>query len=186
MPMPTDSLSILDIQEGLIECLAAREEAYTPEEVAAADAAISAYLDAEITKADGIARAVRQWTAMAAADKAEASRLRDRSAALEGRVARLREFVRFAMEKSGRRRIEGKLSTIRIQGAGGKQGVDVQNEALLPDELCMAEITMSYEMWCRVEKEFFGGASSKWGAFIKRGGTEPAVPGVPRSFQFSQ
>ena len=156
--MPTDSLSILDIQEGLIECLAAREEAYTPEEVAAADAAIAAYCAQEVQKVDGIARAVRQWQAMAAADKAEAYRLRERSTALEARVARLKEFVRFAMEKSGKRRIEGKLSTLRLQGAGGKQAVDVQgwdkeherwieDPGLLTDGLCHAEVRMPFDRW---------------------------------------
>jgi hypothetical protein len=145
--MASDSLSILDIQEGLIECLAAREEAATPEEVSTADVAISAYLEAEVAKVDGIARAVRQWQAMAAADKAEASRLRDRSAALEGRVARLKEFVRFAMEKRGVRRIEGKLSTLRLQAAGGKQGVEISNEALLPDEYCWVTVKFSGAWW---------------------------------------
>jgi hypothetical protein len=145
--MPSDSLSILDIQDGLIECLAAREEAATPEEVAAADAAISAYCAQEVQKVDGIARAVRQWTAMAAADKAEASRLRERSAALEARIARLKEFVRFAMERRGKRRIEGKLSTIRIQGAGGKQGVDIHDESLIPDEFCDVTITATVRDW---------------------------------------
>ena len=147
----SDNLSILDIELGLIGCLAAREEAATPEEAAAADAAIAAYLDAEVAKVDGIARAVRQWNAMAAADRAEASRLRERSAALEARVARLKEFVRSAMERRGVRRIEGKLSTIRIQGAGGKQGVDVHDAALLPDELCEVSITATVRDWGTLE-----------------------------------
>jgi hypothetical protein len=147
----SDSLSILDIEAGLAEVLAAREEVETPEDVAAADAAISAYLSAEVAKADGIARAVRQWNAMAAADKAEASRLRARSAALEARVARLKDFVRFAMEKSGKRRIEGKLSTLRLQAAGGKQGVDIHNPELLPDDLCEVSITATVRDWGTLE-----------------------------------
>ena len=38
--------------------------------------------------------------------------------------------------------------------------VVISNEALLPDELCMAEITMPFDVWMSVLMDFFGGECS--------------------------
>lgn len=184
--MAGDDLSLLDIEQGLTAVLAAREEAETPEEQAAADAAILAYLPAEIAKADGIARNVRLWRAIAAADKEEAQRLRGRAKLLESRVASLLSHVKYVMESLGKRRIEGKLSTLLLRGDGGRQPVSIQgwdkeherwidgNPGSLPAELCWAEIRMPYHWW-----EALCDAARNNG-FLLPGGPDMQVKSAPR------
>jgi len=146
----SDDLSLYDIAAGLQEALAAREDAATPEEQATADQAIAAYMEAEVSKVDGIAAYARHCRAMHAEAKAEAERLTARAAAWDGRRKRLLDFVQRVMEQTGRRRIEGKLSTLLLQANGGKQAVRIDDESLLPDEYCDVEGKIPAWIWRQI------------------------------------
>ena len=159
-----EKISLWDLSTGLADALAAREEAQTPDEILAADLAIEAYKPAEIAKIDSVAAYLRHCQLMSMAAKMEAERMAKKARAWEGRRKRLLDFVQRCMEAMGRKRLEGRVNTLRLQDNGGLQPVSVQgwdNDAerwtddpgLLPDHLCWATIRMPYHQWKALKTE---------------------------------
>jgi hypothetical protein len=154
-----DNLTLWDIESGLAEVLAAREEASTPEEQGACDIAIAAYIAGEVAKVDGIAGYARHCLMMGMAAKVEADRMAAKSKVWELRRKRMLGFVQSCMVAMGKRRLEGRVNTLLLKGDGGKPAVDVQgwdkehgrwteaDPGLLPDEMCWAEIKMPFDLW---------------------------------------
>jgi hypothetical protein len=145
-----EELSLHDIESGLAELLAAREEATEPEEQLQCDLAIAAYCQAEVAKVDGIARYARLCKEQHEIAKAEAERLKARAAAWDGRRKRLLDFVKNIMQLTGRRRIEGKLNTLILKANGGNRAVIVDDLSLVPDWYFDAHVVMRWDTWIAI------------------------------------
>lgn len=70
-------------------------------------------------KLEGIARLIRDWTAKAAARKAEAKSLADAAKADENRADRLKAWTKFCLESQGMTKAEAGPYTFAIQKNGG-------------------------------------------------------------------
>ncbi len=143
----TDNLTLWDIETGLRDLMLAREEAATEAEVQACDDALQAYAQAEVAKADNIRNYLRHCELMAAAAKEESLRLAARAQMWTNRKDRLKSICQVVMESMGKRRIEGRLGVLRIQGNGGKRPVLVQSPAMVPEEYCVYEGSISGRAW---------------------------------------
>lgn len=76
-------------------------------------------------KADGYAKAIREYESRAEARRAEAKRLVELGQADENRAARLKRFLVWAFDALGVDRVKGQLFTLRVQKNGGKAPLDV-------------------------------------------------------------
>ena len=86
------------------------------EQIAAWSAETDEPLEAKL---EGIARLIREWTAKAAARKAEAKSLSDAAKADENRADRLKAWTKFCLESQGMTKAEAGPYTFAIQKNGG-------------------------------------------------------------------
>ncbi len=86
------------------------------EQIAAWSAETDEPLEAKL---EGIARLIRDWTAKAAARKAEAKSLADAAKADENRADRLKAWTKFCLESQGMTKAEAGPYTFAIQKNGG-------------------------------------------------------------------
>ena len=107
------------------------------EDTSAVDAEIARYLGEQLpAKVDGIRGFVRQEEAIAAAATEEAARLSQIAAARLARVARLKEYLLFALQAAGKTKLEGRTGgSISVCANGGVQPL-VIDSSLLPDHFC--------------------------------------------------
>lgn len=194
MTSHSEDLTLFDIEAGLAEALAAREEAATPEEIAAADLAIEAYRPAEVAKIDSIAGYLRHCLLMTMAAKVEADRMTARAKAWEGRRKRLLEFVQRSMNAMGKRRLEGRVNTLLLKVNGGRQPVEIQgwdkeyecwfdNPGLLPKEFYEIVIHISLENFqriCNCVDEIGSPALRQALADARNSGLQESTIGKPR------
>lgn len=85
----------------------------------------------------------------------EIDRLKDRRDAMRKRLESLKTRVQFVMEgmawpEGKPRKLEGARHTIYLKANGGRPGVEITDEALVPDELCTVSVTMPADIWRRV------------------------------------
>lgn len=97
-----------------------------------AEADIERYLEAEIRKVDAVAGYLSGCENNIGFLKAEIVRLRDRIDMWERRNQRVRDYVKFVMERAGERKLEGKASTFFLRAAAPT--VVIMNEQDIPDE----------------------------------------------------
>lgn len=82
----------------------------------------------------------------------EIERLKERRDRFRKRLESIKTMVHFVMEampwKEGKsRKLEGVRHTLYLKGNGGKQAVEVYDEALVPDEFCSVTVTMPVSIW---------------------------------------
>lgn len=162
-------LSLYTIESDLSNLIEMREQAQaelyaittlgeSPERTEATEALkiiddqIGEYIGAEIRKVDNIRAFWRHCELMRDAAKEEARVQSDRSKAWASRLDRLKETCRSVMETipfpTGKpRKLEGRTGSLTLKANGGKQAVEVTDESLVPDELCMATVMMSAALW---------------------------------------
>ena len=132
------------------------------QELAVIDDQIREYVTAEIHKVDNIRAFWRHCELMRDAAKEEAGTQLARSKAWGAQLDRLKETCRAVMETipfpdKKPKKLEGRTGALLLKGNGGKQAVEVSNEALVPDELCTVTVTMPADTWAlRIAGEFPG------------------------------
>lgn len=150
IPYQAPRLSFDAIETQLAELLELREtaeaEGELPETLAVIDKQISEYMAREIKKVDGICHAVRTYEMAAEHDRKESERLTARAKAFEARVERIKETAKAAMLAHGVRVIETPEHTLRVQGNGGLQPLQVLDQTLLAEHFRTATVTMSLRL----------------------------------------
>ena len=135
-----NSLSLWDIDSGIMELVSAREQvqddlaymdanetnpldyAEKKAELAEVEKCLVEYLQKEIQKVDSIHGFIRYATATAKAAREEAQLFTDKARRLEANVERVKAICMSVMVAMGKKRLEGTAGrTLRIQGNGGKE-----------------------------------------------------------------
>lgn len=156
-------LSLYEIESQLADLVVFREEAAAehaaaPEgslerrekqdALAAIDNAIREYLQAELRKVDGVRSFWRHAELMRDAARAEAAAQTARAEVWGARLDRLKTMCQLVMEAmpwpAGKtKKLEGRTGSLILKGNGGRQAVEITNEALIPDEYKRLRVTMS-------------------------------------------
>ena len=143
----SNSLTLYDIERGLAEALAARDEAKTPEELSAAELALSVYADQELKKADGYINTIKAMEAAVEYRKAERDRHGLAAKRIQSSADWLKQHALAVMQEWGVRRIEGRTAgTLLVRANGGPQPLIVQDE-ILPSEYKLVTITLPQSEW---------------------------------------
>jgi hypothetical protein len=159
-----DELTLYNIEAGLAELMASREEAELELVMARAavpcaseriveaerqleflDKSILAYVEAGVQKVDGTRGWLRMMESRINDARDEAKRQDQAADAMEASVARLKEFLIYVMQGAGKTRLEGKTGKIRIQDNGGVLPVVIDSESMLPD------FALRYAGWISAE-----------------------------------
>lgn len=122
------------------------------DEISVIDRQIREYVAAEIRKVDGIRGYWRHAELMRDAAKAEADVQALRAKAWDQRLKRLKEMCLTVMEAipfpPGKpKKLEGRTGSLMLRGNGGKQAVEIHDEALVPDEMKMVTVMISRDQW---------------------------------------
>lgn len=151
--------SLFIIERALADLCETRQEleeqpAYTPEQVEekhtaldAVDAAIVEYITAEVRKVDGIARFLTELKAREKALDYEIDRLngiRDQNTRTQDRI---KACVLQVMRDCDVKKLEGKIGSLKRQGNGGVQPVEIVQPELIPDALQNVSVKMSLATW---------------------------------------
>lgn len=152
--MTAPNLSLYNIETGLLELLAFREEVMSDpdaspteqqETAARIDQQIREYVTAEIRKVDGIAHHLREFERRAEIDRAEAKRIIDRARGWEQRHDRLEQVVKDVMLMTGNQKLEGEHNTLKLRA--NPASVDVRQPELLPRFLQRVTVTLTRFVW---------------------------------------
>ncbi len=147
------SLTLYSLTDELAQLISARVEmAEAKEDTTAVDAAISAYTAQLPQKVDATAHVLQTLESQIALAKVEEERLSDRRAFLEASRDRLKEYVLDVLSnlpkpKHGSRKLEGSTASLVLKPNGGLARLEIQDENLIPDECCIAEVRMPWRMW---------------------------------------
>ncbi len=133
----SQNLSLWQIEDALVQLVHIREEAETEHDKLVADAAIEAYVRAEVRKVDGILAYLRSCQSHAAAALAEAERIAAIGRMWAKREERLKEIVLSVMQQFEVKRLEGQYGDF-IERAN-PSSVEITDASLVPDELCQYE-----------------------------------------------
>jgi hypothetical protein len=148
------NLTLYGIETQLLELLNFRESVesdpdMTPQEQAeslkACDESIAEYIRAEVKKADGIARYLREFETRAAALKQEADRCYEMAKAWEKRHDSLESMVIDILRAVPGKRIDGKHSILKL--AKNPPSADIAQPALVPDELQRRTVTLTEQAY---------------------------------------
>ena len=141
-------------EQTVADCAAQTDPDHTEclEAIKAIDNAIREYITAEIRKVDGIRAFWRHCELMAQAAKEEADVQTARSKAWKNRLDRLKDTVKLVMEtipfpENKPKKLEGRTGALYLKANGGKQAVEIHDESLVPDELCMVTVTVTRAEW---------------------------------------
>lgn len=152
-------LSLYQLESQLAELVEMREAATSEAEIAALDGVIADYLRAEIGKVDGIRAFWRHCETMIEAAKRERDAQNTRIQTWTGRLDRLKRTCCMVMEsmpwrESARsKKLEGRTGALLLKADGGKQAVEITDEALIPDEFKRVTVTLSRSAWLSMVKE---------------------------------
>ena len=102
---------------------------------------------AEVRKVDNIRRVWAHLEMVADAAAIEQKRQAERARLAKAQLERLKQGVKEAMQSmpwapGKTRKIEGETGVLMLKANGGKQAVEITDEALIPDEFC--EITATF------------------------------------------
>lgn len=148
--------SLYRIETVLSDLLELREEMeLAGEDLSAVDEQIAVYLREEIYKVDGIRAVWAHLEMVADAAGDEVKRQQDRKRVALAQLDRLKTGVQCVMEmmpwREGKpRKIEGQRGALYLKANGGKQAVEITDEALVPDEYCTVTVTMPQPLWDRI------------------------------------
>jgi hypothetical protein len=114
----------------------------------------------EVRKVDGVRSVWAHLEMVADAAGDEAKRQQDRRRQALAQLDRLKTGVQAVMEampwrKGKPRKIEGQTGVLYLKANGGKQAVEVTDEALVPDECCTVNVTMPADLWRAVREHVF-------------------------------
>lgn len=143
------SLTLFDIERGLVEVLAEYEECQNDEDRANCQNAIEAYCRAEVDKADGIAAYLRHCAFMAQAAQEESERMRERAKAWKARSDRLKDACLQIMLLAGKKKIEGHTSTLSARANGGLAPLMITDASMIPEDCTWYEGKVRGPLWLR-------------------------------------
>jgi hypothetical protein len=195
----SDLANLIEMREQTLDALrVAESEGDLPgtierldEETAAIDNTIREYVTAEIRKVDNIRAFWRHCELMRDAAKEEAKIQSDRSRAWGARLDRLKETCRAVMETipfpdKKPKKLEGRTGALYLKANGGKQAVEVTDEALVPDELCTVTVTMRGDRWRALEetaREIAGMSNIRWESLEIRSVSSPSLSLIGEALQ---
>jgi hypothetical protein len=178
--MPSESLSLYTIDSQLEELIEYRQSRIedpdslvTVEELAAVDGEIERYMAALTKKVDGVAGLLLRWKGQREAIVAERGRLKTLLERIEGRDARLRDYVTLVMSRQpapakGSRRLRGNTSELLLRANGGPAPLLVNQPELVPDELKTVEVTLRYDLWQQLLRGAAGELADRIRADVKQ------------------
>ena len=121
------------------------------EAIEAVDHEIAGYLTREAAKINSYAAMIRQRCDSAALCKARAAELAARAKAFEADVQRLKDNALRVMESFGVTKLETPETTLRVQGNGGLQPLEITiPSSELPAEFQLKSITLNMKTWDEV------------------------------------
>lgn len=144
-----NTLSAYRIEHELLELIEARDVAEQDgdaEAVAAMDQQIAAYLDLADEKIDSFAYLIIKREDDAAACEARIEDLRVKATRLRDSAARLKSFAMEFIRRIGRP-LKSKEFTMRVQGNGGIEPLEVTDMAKIQDTYKRITVTMPLEAW---------------------------------------
>lgn len=145
----TNSLTLWEIESGLLDLLEARDAAEDDAGRAACDQAIAEYVAREIDKVDRIRGLLKHCELVAKAAREEAADQQKRAQMWEARRDRVKELVKTVMEAHGLKRIEGRTGRLRLQGNGGLAPLEIISPDNLPEECCKYVGWIGGALWAR-------------------------------------
>lgn len=145
--------SLFDIEAGwapLVEARIEAEELTGPEReaaVEAADVALAEHAERELVKVDSYIGICKFLQFRADADEAEARRKQASANIAKAMLRQIKATGMYAMDATGRKRIDGSRGYLAVKGNGGVQPLIISDESLLPDDCCRMEGWISGRMW---------------------------------------
>lgn len=130
----SEELTLLDIESGLIDLYDQLESCETDEERANVNAAIEAYMKAEVQKVDRIRAFILHEEARAKIAREESERQLRRARIAEAHAEQVKEFCKRVLTEVGKKRVEGRSGVIKIQTNGGIVALEIFDETALPME----------------------------------------------------
>jgi len=160
MTAVTTSATLYQIESELIDLISLREQMVDAgENTEAIDVEIKATAYREIRKVDGVARMLSHFKAQAMLAKDEEGRLKARRRKFESAIDRLEGLVidtlqELAQPLRGAKQLEGQTATFSLRTAGGAQKLTIaQDTRLVPDNLKLVRVTMSYRDYEKLDLE---------------------------------
>ena len=151
------------VEAELQELLEAREDAEAegapPDELAAIDERVKQYALAHVRKVDSTAVALRACRGFQEECEKEASRLWAQAKRHMARHERIKSAVMWAMAQLGVTKLSTPQNTLRVQGNGGLEPLEVYDSEQLPTDKQIAIVTMrrdAFEAWQKREIEHGG------------------------------
>lgn len=142
VPMVLPKGSLFEIQDHLA-CLFDTLDMCEPQDRTELEGEIDRYLEAEIRKVDGIAGYLAHCEAQQLFAAEEIKRLQSRKHTFEARYERLKQRVICLMEDQGKKKLEGRTSTLMLRAC--PVSVLVEDDAIVPDEFKVAKTTVSID-----------------------------------------
>ena len=161
------NLTLYGIETQLLELLNFREAIesdpdMTPQEqqesLKACDESIAQYIRAEVKKADGIARYLREFQARETALVEEADRCYDAAKAWKKRRESLTSMVIDVMQATKQTRIDGRHSVLQLKK--NPPSVEVAQPELVPGEMQRVTVKMSRAQWAYLCNTYPGAISN--------------------------
>lgn len=139
------AMTLYAIEESLAELIRLRELAEDEgdtEALPVIDQQIQEYAAREVKKVDSIAHAINTYELAAEHARAESKRLAGRAAAFTARADRIRNAALYAMQAQDIKAVETPTNTLKRQGNGGVQALDVEAHSVL-DEFRKFTLTLT-------------------------------------------
>lgn len=164
MSDPARSLTLYHLSDELAQLTALRVEmAEAGEDTTAVDHSIALYLQALPDKVDAVAHVLHTIESQIALAKVEQDRIAKRTEPFQAAFDRIRQYACDVLAElpkpaKGCRKLDGQSSTLMLKGNGGLAPLQIDDETLVPDECCVAQVQMPYADWMAM-----------WEAIIIRG-----------------
>lgn len=143
---------LFDTRQEIIDQIAFTDEQIADKQAAldTVDAAIVETITAEVRKVDNISRFLLELKARREAIGREVERLGGISTACENTERRIKEMVLQIMRDTDTKKLEGKIGTLKRQGNGGVQPVEVVQESLVPARFQRLTVTVNAAFWADI------------------------------------
>lgn len=154
-------LSLFQIESELAELVDLRDQTANdpdlkPSEIdealQAINGQITAYIEREVRKVDGISHYVRECETRAEVLREEAKRLKTLADTWEARGERISDITLHVMQMLGLKKLRGRLGELTIKS--NPPSVDVRQPDLVPDHLQRVKVTLALDTWKIIVAKF--------------------------------
>ncbi len=148
------SLSLYNIEAGLLDLLTAREEvlageqtADTPMELEQINKALAEYVGREVAKVDGIHSYLAWAKSTAEEARAQAAAFGERARRIESGIERVKACCLDVLQAMNKKRLDGTAGRyLSIAGNGGVQPLSIQDD-MLPPEYQDITVRLPRDVW---------------------------------------